>query len=141
MFLTVRCVLLDTTLPIFLHVRQVAGDVDFEGGDLLPDSEHFLTPDAAGCCKACQQHANCSVWSWGDNTSGCCPHRCYLKDLSQTKQGCTPTPAIRSRANSPVVLRTLTLPPSMCCVCICGVSLEPEHVLVPVRLSFLLWVK
>ena len=30
---------------------------DFRGGDILPDSDHLILPNAAACCAACQNHS------------------------------------------------------------------------------------
>jgi hypothetical protein len=63
-------------------------DTDFRGGDILPDSQHLVLPDAAACCAACQNHTGtspetrCQMWSWGSPKSGCCASRCYLKQLT-----------------------------------------------------------
>eukprot|EP00036_Acanthoecidae_sp_10tr_P004927 CAMPEP_0182928404 /NCGR_PEP_ID=MMETSP0105_2-20130417/15568_1 /TAXON_ID=81532 ORGANISM="Acanthoeca-like sp., Strain 10tr" /NCGR_SAMPLE_ID=MMETSP0105_2 /ASSEMBLY_ACC=CAM_ASM_000205 /LENGTH=645 /DNA_ID=CAMNT_0025066407 /DNA_START=9 /DNA_END=1946 /DNA_ORIENTATION=+ len=62
-------------------------NTDFEGGDILPDSQPLVLDSAAECCAACQNHSGtspetrCQAWSWGSAESKCCSKRCYLKQL------------------------------------------------------------
>ena len=56
-------------------------DTDFSGGDLLPESQKFTTPNASACCEACKNYSVdkfCAVWTWG--LSGGLT-RCYLKKV------------------------------------------------------------
>lgn len=58
---------------------------DFEGGDILPNSQPLVLPNAEACCEACQNHSGtspetrCQLWSWASPKSSCCASRCYLK--------------------------------------------------------------
>lgn len=57
-------------------------NVDYPGGDLLPEEQKFTTPNASACCEACknfQVDKFCAVWSWG--LSGGLT-RCYLKSAA-----------------------------------------------------------
>ena len=55
-------------------------NVDFVGGDLVPESQKFKTENASACCDACvhfKVDKFCQAWVWKE--SGTDPHRCYLK--------------------------------------------------------------
>eukprot|EP00039_Didymoeca_costata_P029987 m.27424 g.27424 ORF g.27424 m.27424 type:complete len:526 (-) comp7894_c0_seq3:160-1737(-) len=57
-------------------------NTDFNGGDLLPNDQPLIVPNASACCQACKDHAGCDAWAYGSNESGCCKMRCYLKNYS-----------------------------------------------------------
>ena len=62
-------------------------DTDFTGGDLLPESQKFRTPNASACCEACvnfKVDKFCQAWSWRAN--GTDPHRCYLKNTDAAQK-------------------------------------------------------
>jgi hypothetical protein len=56
-------------------------DTDFSGGDLLPESQKFTTPNASACCDAClhfKVDKFCQAWVHA-GASHADPGRCYLK--------------------------------------------------------------
>ena len=73
------------------HPAQTCSELpgtNFEGGDILPNSQHLVLPDAAACCAACQNHSGtspetrCQLWTWASPKSSCCAGRCYLKQAT-----------------------------------------------------------
>ena len=57
-------------------------DTDFVGGDLLPESQKFTTPNASACCSACLHYKVdkfCQAWVHADPEHAADPDRCYLK--------------------------------------------------------------
>jgi hypothetical protein len=52
---------------------------DFEGGDLLPESNKFKTPNASACCEACVNFPVdkfCQAWVWKEASGVADPTRC-----------------------------------------------------------------
>ena len=91
----------DAAPPVRAHIGDTCALVpnsDFEGGDILNNSDHLVLPNAAACCAACQNHSGtspetrCQLWSWASPDSKCCASRCYLKQkdgVKSTKQDST----------------------------------------------------
>ena len=63
---------------------------NYQGYDLLPESQRLTTTDAAGCCAACTNRSDCAFWTFYPAGPGVIPavsSRCYLKSSGAGKGG------------------------------------------------------